>query len=193
MRWGNIMSQMTKRALAQSLKNVLCVKPLTKVTVSDITEDCGVSRMTFYYHFKDIYDLVEWCTADSIDRVTKDNRTYDTWQQGYLNVFRLIEADRPFVMNIYHYVNREYLDSMLYKIVFDLMYAVVEEKAQDMVIPEKDKVFIANIYEYALVGVVLNWIKNDMKDDPAQLVTSFDAVVSGNIDQALEHFRQDTI
>ena len=54
------MSKVTKRALEQSLKNLLLKKPLTKITIGDITEDCGINRMTFYYHFKDIYDLVEW-------------------------------------------------------------------------------------------------------------------------------------
>ena len=52
------MSQITKRALEQSLKNLLLKKPLTKITINDIAEDCGINRMTFYYHFKDIYDLV---------------------------------------------------------------------------------------------------------------------------------------
>ena len=51
------MSQVTKRALEQSLKNLLLKKPLTKITVGDITDDCGINRMTFYYHFKDIYDF----------------------------------------------------------------------------------------------------------------------------------------
>ena len=43
------MSQVTKRALEQSLKNLLLKKPLTKITVGDITDDCGINRMTFYY------------------------------------------------------------------------------------------------------------------------------------------------
>ena len=60
------MSQITKRALEQSLKHMLLQKPLTKITINDIAEDCGISRMTFYYHFKDIYDLVEWaCLEDA--------------------------------------------------------------------------------------------------------------------------------
>ena len=62
------MSQITKRALEQSLKNLLREKPLSKITVTDITEDCGISRMTFYYHFKDIYDLVEWACAEDVAR-----------------------------------------------------------------------------------------------------------------------------
>ena len=60
------MSQITKRALEQSLKNLLLQKPLTKITINDIAGDCGINRMTFYYHFKDIYDLVEWsCMEDA--------------------------------------------------------------------------------------------------------------------------------
>ena len=52
-----LMSQTTKRALEASLKNLLLQKPLDKITINDIAEDCGISRMTFYYHFRDIYDL----------------------------------------------------------------------------------------------------------------------------------------
>ena len=54
------MSQITKRALAASLKKLLAQKPLSKITIADITEDCGINRMTFYYHFQDIYDLIDW-------------------------------------------------------------------------------------------------------------------------------------
>lgn len=45
------MSDITKRALEASLKKMLLKKPVTKITISDITEDCGVNRATFYYHF----------------------------------------------------------------------------------------------------------------------------------------------
>lgn len=71
------MSQVTKRALEASLKNLLLQKPLSKITISDITEDCGINRMTFYYHFKDIYDLVEWsCQEDASmrSRATRPTR-----------------------------------------------------------------------------------------------------------------------
>lgn len=62
------MSQITKRAIEQSLKNLLLKKPLTKITINDIAEDCGINRMTFYYHFKDIYDLVEWACLEDAKR-----------------------------------------------------------------------------------------------------------------------------
>ena len=69
------MSQTTKRALEASLKKLLLQKPLSKITVSDLTEDCGVSRMTFYYHFKDIYDLVEWSCVEDAARVLEGKKT----------------------------------------------------------------------------------------------------------------------
>ena len=52
------MPNTTKAALEESLKRLLLKKPLDKITITDITTDCGISRMAFYYHFKDIYDLV---------------------------------------------------------------------------------------------------------------------------------------
>ena len=58
------MSDITKRALEASLKKLLLQKPLDKITINDIAEDCGISRMTFYYHFKDIYDLIEWSCVE---------------------------------------------------------------------------------------------------------------------------------
>ena len=54
------MSDITKRAIGASLKNLLREKKLNKITVQDIADDCGINRQTFYYHFQDINDLVEW-------------------------------------------------------------------------------------------------------------------------------------
>lgn len=53
-------SAITKKALAQALKELLAVKPLDKISVSDICEQCGMNRKSFYYHFRDKYDLVNW-------------------------------------------------------------------------------------------------------------------------------------
>ena len=75
------MSQVTKRALAASLIKLLSQKPLDKVTVKDIIEDCGVNRQTFYYHFKDIYDLVDWIFLEMASEFLDGKETYDTWQK----------------------------------------------------------------------------------------------------------------
>ena len=60
------MSELTKKALAVSLKKLLSKKELSKITISNITDECGVNRQTFYYHFKDIYDLLEWIYKNEV-------------------------------------------------------------------------------------------------------------------------------
>ena len=93
------MSQTTKRALAQSLKHLMEQKPLEKITVVDISEDCGVNRQTFYYHFQDIYDLIEWIYINEAEKRLGEKTTYDTWQEGFLQILSYILNNRNFVRN----------------------------------------------------------------------------------------------
>lgn len=53
-------SNQTKRLLAQSLMDLMMTTPLEKISVNDIVDHAGVGRNTFYYHFEDKYDLVNW-------------------------------------------------------------------------------------------------------------------------------------
>lgn len=145
------MSQVTKRALEASLKNLLLKKPLEKITINDITEDCGINRMTFYYHFKDIYDLIEWCCVEDAKKALEGKKTYDTWQQGFLQIFEAVLDNKPFILNVYHSVSREQVEIYLYKLTYDLLIGVVEEKSAGMNVREEDKKFIADFYKYAFV------------------------------------------
>ena len=77
------MSQVTKRVLEQSLKNLLLKKPLTKITINDIAKDCGINRMTFYYHFEDIYDLVEWSCLEDAKRALDEKRPMKHGSRDY--------------------------------------------------------------------------------------------------------------
>ncbi len=185
------MSQITKRALEQSLKNLLREKPLSKITVTDITEDCGISRMTFYYHFKDIYDLVEWACMDDAAKALANKKTYDTWQQGFIQIFHAVRENKVFVMNVYRCVNREQVEKYLVPLTDQLIMGVITERAAGMTVREADQQFIAQVYSYAFVGIMLDWIRDDMRADPEELVNRLAMVIRGDITQALERFRTD--
>lgn len=185
------MSQTTKRALEASLKNLLLQKPLDKITINDIAEDCGINRMTFYYHFKDIYDLVEWSCAEDAAKALAGKKTYDTWQQGFLQIFEAVKANKPFIMNVFRSVNREQVELYLYKVTYNLLINVVNESAVNMEIREEDKAFIANYYKYAFVGLMLDWIRDDMKDDPKLIIDHLSKLMHGNFNRALEAYRTD--
>ena len=91
------MPNTTKHALEESLKHMLLKKPLDKITIRDITEDCGISRMAFYYHFKDIYDLVEWACIEDASKALQGKKTYETWQEGLLQIFEAVLENKPFI------------------------------------------------------------------------------------------------
>lgn len=183
------MSQITKRALEQSLKNLLLKKPLTKITINDITEDCGINRMTFYYHFKDIYDLVEWSCLEDARKALEEKKTYDTWQQGFLQIFEAVLENKPFIMNVYRCVHREQVEKYLKPLVDNLLLGVINEEAEGITVREEDREFIAQVYSYIFVGLMLDWIKDDMKENPEDIVERLAILIKGSIPKALSRFK----
>ena len=183
------MSQVTKRAFEQSLKNLMLKKPLTKITVSDITDDCGINRMTFYYHFKDIYDLVEWSCLEDAKRALDEKKTYDTWQQGLLQIFKAVQENKPFILNVYRCVHREQVEKYLQPLVDQLLLNVINEEAAGITVRDEDKQFIAQVYSYMFIGLMLDWIKDDMREDPQQIVEKLSKLIKGSVSVALSRFK----
>lgn len=185
------MSQVTKRALAASLIKLLSQKPLDKVTVKDIIEDCGVNRQTFYYHFKDIYDLVDWIFLEMASEFLEGKETYDTWQQGFTQILYGVFRNRRLIMNAYNSLSREQVERFLYALTYDLLLGVVEEEAVDVPIREEDKKFIIDFYKYAFVGFMIDWIKKGMKEQPEAFIEKLSVLIKGDIKRALDRFRTD--
>jgi probable dihydroxyacetone kinase regulator len=185
---GVNMSQTTKKALAASLKKLLAEKPLDKITVIDIVEDCEVNRQTFYYHFQDIYDLVEWTYSNDATRAIDGKKTYDTWQQGFLQIFQYVIDNRAFVKNTYHSLSREHLEAYLHNETYNLLIGVIEEKAAGMSVRDDDKAFIAHFYAYGFVGLMLEWIRTGMRENPSVVLERLNLVIHENFATALERF-----
>ena len=184
------MSQVTKRALEAALKHLLLQQPLNKIPINDIAEDCGINRMTFYYHFKDIYDLVEWACVEEATRALAGKKTYDTWQQGFLQILQAVLDNKPFILNVYRSVSREQVENYLYRVTYDLLEGVVEEEAQGMSVRQEDKELIATLYKYLFVGLMLDWIKQGMKEDYHEIVERMSVMLHGNITNSIQNFEQ---
>ena len=186
------MSQVTKRALEASLKKILQTKPFEKVTIKDITDDCGVNRMTFYYHFKDIYDLVEWICYEDAKEIIAEKRTYENWQERMLQIFQEVRKSKVFVDNVYRAVGKERIEDFLHPLVRDLLMQVMKDLEMDRKLPEEDETFIANYYTYAFTGILFDWIKHDMKEEPAKIIRQMSLVVAGTVEEAIQRFRKIT-
>lgn len=118
-------------------------------------------------------------------------KTYDTWQQGFTQILDYILDNKSFVLNTFNSVSREYLERYLYNEIQLLLMGVVEEKAKGMSVREKDKEFIADFYKYAFVGLLLDWIKKGMKENPVDIISRLNTLICGNIEGALEQYMTD--
>lgn len=181
------MSQLTKRALIESFVKLLNQMSLDKIKVKDITNDCGVNRNTFYYHFKDIYALLDELFRQEAKKVVEENIKYGSWQEGFLQSTKFARENKKAIYHIYNSMNREQLEWYLYEVTDNLMLGFVEQQAEEMNVSEEDKRFIANFYKYALVGLALEWIRKGMKGEPEVVIHKMGQLFEGNIKNALKN------
>ena len=186
------MPNTTKAALEESLKRLLLKKPLDKITITDITTDCGISRMAFYYHFKDIYDLVEWSCVEDGTKALQGKKTSESWTEGLTQIFEAVLENKPFIMNVYRNVDRERMERYLYHLTYDLIVGVVQEKSKDLDISGEDKKFIANFYKYGFVGIMLEWIQEGMKEDIEELVNKMSLTLHNTVTTSIRNFQKNS-
>ena len=184
-----VVSQTTKRALEASLKKLLLQKPLNKITINDITEDCGVNRMTFYYHFKDIYDLVDWIMVEDAAKALENKPTFDTWTEAFLDSLHKLQENKVLVMNVYRSISREQVEQYLYKLLDPMLREFMERGMQGITVQDDDVQFIVDFYKYALVGMALEWIRKDMKEDPVRMTERLNLLIHGDFQRELNRFR----
>lgn len=165
------MSSLTKQALSHALKNLLLEKPLNRITVGDIATECGVNRQTFYYHFRDVPDLVGWTMAQDAKNtfLTFKNKDF-SWEEGFSALFDLMLEDKRFILNIYHSVSLEVLTEYIYKLCYPSIKKAVDNSPSSSLMNDSERKFAADFYKYALTGIILNWIKGDMREDPKRIV-----------------------
>ncbi len=183
-------NEITKRALEQSFLALLAEKPFKKITVSDITERCGVNRMTFYYHFEDIYDLLDYCLSYEMGKALNGKYETTNWVEGMKNIFEICLRFRTLLLNAYHFNSRGNVESALDPIVFQLTYHVVKEEAFGHAVKEENLIFVANGYKYLLIGIVLDWIKGQMKEDYQEILKKIELMMTGETEWILSKFEE---
>ncbi len=155
-----ITSLNTKKTLAASFKKQVCKKPFSKITVSEIINDCGVNRKTFYYHFEDIYGLLKWTLEQEAIEVVKQFDLIVEYEEAFLFVMDYIEENDAFLQNIYHSVGRDELKRFFYADFIEIMHTLVDsaEKIEQLSITEDFKAFLIQFYTEAITGILIEWI-----------------------------------
>ena len=184
------MSTLTERALANSLKKLLEKKTLDKITVKDITQDCGVNRQTFYYHFHDVYDLVEWIFLEESRRFLKSGISRENWSDIVTAVMDHIRENKALTMNTYYSLTRTELDRSLGSIIYPVSFSMVKEAAEGRHVTEEDVNLAAGIITKSLISVVLQWIEEGMPDGYRRQTARLSVMMEGALDLMVDNFER---
>ena len=78
----------TKRKMAQALKELMAEKPLKRITIQDIVERSHMTRQSFYYHFQDIYEVLELiCRYDLVDQIAyREEESFAHWMERLMEI-----------------------------------------------------------------------------------------------------------
>lgn len=182
------MANTTKRALAASLKKRLTQTTLDRITIQQLVDDAEVSRKTFYYHFQDVYDLLEWLLVDEGKRVLEGNTTADTWQIGLGNVLEYLQDNRNIILNIFRSVQQEvnYLKVHVTKLILPLMERIFEEQPGHERVSQEDREFVLKFYSLGIVELVMVWIENGMKPDAEILMRQVNKIFTGSMESTIQ-------
>ncbi len=179
------MSNLTKKALLAAFGELLEIKPFNKITIADITSKCGLNRMTFYYHFDNIYELMIWGLEIQMREASKDCINYENWKTGYLRVFRFALERKIYIKKIFQTIEREHLEHYLNKIAARMVLAVIDDKTNGKEIDEDDRMFTAHTCAYVLVGILVSWVSRGMKETPEFMINRTGRLLDGMIDKML--------
>lgn len=156
------MASATKEAFGNALKQMMAIKPINKITVKDLVEICNVNRQTFYYHFDDVYDLLEWVFEVDADKVLPSFIVYDRWRENVLEFFSYLSDNRVFALNIYNSDSRLYMLKFLKSKVEACIRDFVELVTADKNIERNDFEFVVDFYSACVIGIISQWLDAGM-------------------------------
>jgi len=163
-------SLITKKAIAAGIKELTKKKSFDKITVSDIAESCGLNRQTFYYHFQDKYDLVNWIYYNELIMNVTEQLTYDNCTDKVLQMLQRMKAEEYFYINTFKASVKKEFEEYLLKVTSDLFCEIVGRIAKRNIKMDEDEIrFISEFYSFGITGTIISWATKGMKETPEYL------------------------
>lgn len=183
------MASFTKFAILRVFGDLAASKPVDKITVKDITDQCGISRNTFYYHYQDIYQVlkayVQYSAEHVIELMSEDEG--ESSRAG-LKGIRYLEDNRELLCNLYRSAANEEVRNCLQsasQVIFDRL---IESVSQGMEVQEEDKRILSSVCQYTVRGIMTSWMEEDgglNGETLEQILIRLDYLFKGAIREAL--------
>ena len=157
------MASFTRKAIIDSYARQLLTKPVDKITVKDIVEDCGISRNTFYYHFKDIYEVLEEILHMQEQKVIRAIESGEIEAEDWKRGMEQVVENRDVFYRLYRSARAEQVRRYFSDSAALIFNHVVEVKARGIDADEGDKELISRFYRHAFEGCLNDWLESGMK------------------------------
>ena len=138
----------TRQIILHTLTELMNEKPLSKITVKDIVERCGVNRNTFYYHFRDIPDAVEAMVKEELNDILKDQKAPESVSDCMEILVNAVQKNKKAMIHLYRSIQRDvfadYLDHATERVVEELINRAVGDFEMD----QEDRHLISRYYHH---------------------------------------------
>ena len=173
----------TKRALAESLKKLMRAKPFSKITVTEIVNDCGVNRKTFYYHFEDIYALLSWIFEEEAVNIIKKFYLLNDYDEAIEFIYEYISENKDLLRNAYDAFGSVELSSFFHMSFVGLNESLIESVEQKMHkrLPERTREYLCEFLTEASGGLLLNIISGNMHFDRSKDMMPVSSIILASI------------
>lgn len=173
-------SQLTKQALCNALKRLLVIKNFQHITISDITNEAGFNRQTFYYHFQDIYDLLSWGFAQEMSHLAPylENSTQNTWHEALSRAMNYFSRNQYLCSCIINGIGHEQLMLALHDSICGIIRHIITHESDLRPIPPKHLDFTVEFYASAIGNCIYNWIRGGLKESPEEMLDHLSFVLT---------------
>ena len=161
-------SEQTKQEIAKTFFLLINDYPLNEITIDRITKACGVNRNTFYYHFNNIADLIEYVVKSIVDQLlTKYPPQIDSVEDCFIAAINFARDNKNAINHIYHSTNRAIFERHLWHVCSYSVNAYLKSAPQELLpveSPEEIEILRESL-KFECFGFVINWINRDMPED----------------------------
>lgn len=174
--------------LAESFKELACQQPIEKITIKAITDKAGVIRPTFYNHFQDKYELLEWVMRVQILEPTKPLIDAGMIDEALILIFTSLKKEREFYEKAVRLEGQNSFESIAKKCIEDILMEAIQtkkpkrQKTHPWLTPEH----VAQFYSQVMCFVVISWIQSGMAVEPEEITELYNYMMTRSMNQVIE-------
>lgn len=183
------MAKSTKKEIVDTLAGLLRTKRLDDITVTELVERCGISRQAFYYHFSDLYGVVDYAIQQLREKLVGGAGQED-WRAALEQALTLLRENRTLVLNVYRAYERSYVEHDLRRWAQPVVETRVRLAARPYGVTEDQVAFMTELLTQALASIILSWVERGMPSSIIERMDDFDILVGGCLDYTMERLAQ---